>query len=265
MVPFTRFLLRTFFSLKRFDRGRIPDRSAPMDSHQFQTSFIGNAMRNFPKVTVWLGAIAVVAAHAADEPWLPPLGEYKIDSTTTTRWSTPTGVMERVEQVDGDTGQATITQQGPDLPKPVVSTVPGKGPIRHCQIAGAPPVTRGNCTGKLTAQGDGASANVPCAGQDQDFEFRKVGVGVWEKRIRVAPSSGPQVQGNLPPQAMAAMAAMAAKMEARAKVAPPAEANALRQQMASMQQQAGAPTSNAPTVENVQRWTWVSNQCTARP
>ena len=81
----------------------------------------------------------------------------------------------------------------------------------------------------------------------------------------MAPTSGPQVQGNLPPQAMAAMATMAAKMEARAKVAPPAEANALRQQMASMQQQGGAPASNAPIVENVQRWTWVSNQCTVRP
>jgi hypothetical protein len=199
---------------------------------------------------------------------LPPLGEYKIDTTTTTRWTTATGVMERVEQVDGDTGQATVTQRAPDLPSPVVTKVPGKGPVRQCQVAGAPPVSRGNCTGPIRTDAGGATANVLCEGQQQDFEFRKIADGVWEKRIRLTPAAAPvQAQGALPPQAAAAMAAMAAKMEARAKVAPPAEATALRQQIASMQRSSGAApnASNTPDVESVQRWTWLSNQCTARP
>lgn len=222
-------------------------------------------MRLSPKAIGLACGIAFASASTATSaPWLPPLGEYRIDTTTTTRWSSPTGVMERVEEVDGDTGQATVTQRTPDLPAPVVTKVPGKGPIRQCQIAGAPPVSRGNCTGPLNAQVDGANASVSCEGQQQDFEFRKIAEGVWEKRIRLTPSAAPTpTQGALPPQAAAAMAAMVAKMEARAKVAPPAEANALRQQMAPMQR-GGSPASNAPEVESVQRWTWLSNQCTVR-
>jgi hypothetical protein len=210
------------------------------------------------------GTAFALDCAATSAPWLPPLGEYKIDTTTTTRWNTPTGVMERVEQVDGETGQATVTQRAPDLPTPVVTKVPGQGPIRQCQIAGAPPVSRGNCTAPLYVQGGAANANVLCEGQQQDLEFRKVGEGVWEKRIRVATAATPaQAPGSQHPQAAAAMAAMAAKMEARAKVAPPAEANALRQQIASMQR-GSSPASNTPEVESIQRWTWLSNQCTTR-
>ena len=207
--------------------------------------------------------LSTVCRAADVAPWLPPPGEYKIDSTTTTRWHTQTGLMERVEQVDGETGQATVTQRAPGAPAPVVTTVPGKGPIRQCQIAAAPPVPRGgSCAGKLSASGDSASASVPCEGQEQQFDFQKVSLGVWEKRIRMSPSSAP-APGGLPPQAAAAMAPVVAKMEARAKEAPPAEAAALRQQIAAIQR-GGGPASNGPQVETVQRWTWVSNQCTAR-
>lgn len=208
-------------------------------------------------------AMACVGAASADA-WKPPPGEYRVDTVTTTRWQTPTGVLESIEEVNGDTGQSTVTRRSPGVAAPVVTTVPGQGPVRQCQIIAAPPSPRdGGCQGQLSQQGGAAAANLSCAGQGQHIEFRKLSEGVWEKRVRLEAAAPQAPVGAMPPEAQAAMASMLAKMEARAKQAPPAEAAALRQQMAAMQRSGGG-TPNAPEVEMVQRWTWLSNQCMAR-
>ena len=209
----------------------------------------------------WL-ALAAPAGMAADAtPWLPPPGEYRIDTTSTLRWQTPSGVMERVEQVDGQTGGAVVTQRAPGVPAPVVTRVPGKGPVRECQAAGPPPPVPGACAGKLAVAGDSAAADVSCDGREQSFEFRKLSEGVWEKRIRVTPAPA-ATQRSLPPQSAAAMAPVIAKMEARAREAPPEEAESLRRQIQAIRG-GGAPASTAPDVATVQRWTWLASQCSS--
>ena len=208
-------------------------------------------------------ALAATPGLAADAtPWLPPPGEYRVDTTTTHRWQTPTGVMERVEQVDGETGNAILTQRAPGVPAPVVTRVAGKGPVRVCQAAGAPPPLPGACAGKLAVAGDSASAEVPCAGSEQSIEFHKLSDGVWEKRIHLPPAPAAAPQG-LSPQVAAAMAPVIAKMEARAREAPPEEAASLRQQIQAIQAGGGSPAATAPDVATVQRWTWLASRCSA--
>lgn len=219
-----------------------------------------------PSTICLLAVISWASASqaASPTPWAPPPGEYRIDSISTSRTHGPTGTIESVEEIDGATGDAKLTQKVPDAREPAVTKVRGKGPVRYCQVAAAPPPVPpgGGCIGKLSVNGDSATTSVPCQGQQQELGVQKVADGVWEKRIRVTPAASPAPRA-LPAQTVAAMEPVIAKMEARAKVAPPAEAASLRQQINAIKG-GGSPGagSGAPDIEIVQRWTWLSSQCT---
>ncbi|WP_137936453.1 hypothetical protein [Chitinivorax sp. B] len=219
-------------------------------------------MRTYPNFRSTLFTLACLVQApfviAASDPWLPSPGEYQIDMTSTTRTSTPVGVIERIERHDGATGNTTVTLKSPESANPIVMTYPGKGPVRYCQIGyAAAPVS--TCVANLTASGDSAIAQSFCQGQQQDMTFRKLGNGVWEKQIRVVPTTTPPMPANV----ATAMTPVIEKMEARIKVAPPAEAAALRQQLQSIKG-AGTPAAG-PEVESIQRWTLVSNHCSKKP
>jgi hypothetical protein len=199
---------------------------------------------------------------ASPTPWLPPPGEYRVDTVGTTRYHSPVGTAERIEQLDGETGQTTVIESTSGAASPVVTRYPGKGPNRQCQGAGAPPLIPDGmaCASKLAVAGDAASTQVQCHGQTLDIELRKLSDGVWEKRSRTLPAASPHA---LPPDAAAAMAPVLAKMEARAKVAPPEEAASLRRQISAIQG-GGIGATDAPETEFVQRWTWRSSACTVK-
>lgn len=199
---------------------------------------------------------------ASPTPWLPPPGEYKVDTVSTTRYRTPAGTMERIEQLDGATGQTTVTQTSSGAASPVVTHYPGKGPNRQCQGAGGPPLIPDGmaCASKLAVAGDAASSQVQCRGQALELEWRRLSEGVWEKRSRATPVAASHA---LPPDAAAAMAPVLAQMEARAKVAPPDEAASLRQQIAAIQGGGIAGPEGGET-EFVQRWTWVGSGCSIK-
>lgn len=190
---------------------------------------------------------------------IPPPGLYQVDLTSTTRWVTPMGVMERLEQTDGATGRVTVTTKAPSE-KPVVTVYPGDGPRNECQ-GPAMSIAIGNCRAKSETHGDLLTASFTCGGQAQQISLRKIGPGEWEKTLKSKPA--PAAPQAMAPQVAQAMAPVIEKMEARARVAPPEEAAALRQQIAAIRGGGGAPASNGPEIESVQRWTRISSACNA--
>jgi hypothetical protein len=189
---------------------------------------------------------------------VPPPGLYRLDLSSTTRWATPMGVMERFEQTDGATGRVTVTTKAP-LEKPVVAVHAGDGPRTECQGPAAS-IATGNCVAKTETQGDSLTASFTCEGRAQQISLRKISADEWEKSFKSKPASGaPQ---SLPPQVALAMAPVIEKMETRARVAPPEEAAALRQQIAAIRG-GGGTASNEPEIESVQRWTRISSACKA--
>lgn len=189
---------------------------------------------------------------------IPPPGLYRLDLTSTTRWQTPMGVMERLEQTDGATGRVTVTTKAPSE-KPVVTVYPGDGPRNECQ-GPATSIATGNCRAKSETQGDSLTASFTCEGRAQQISLRKIGPDEWEKTYKSKPA--PSAPQTMAPQVAQAMAPVIEKMEARARVAPPEEAAALRQQIAAIRG-GGASASNEPEIESVQRWTRISNHCNA--
>jgi len=214
--------------------------------------------------TPYLGFCALLACLMAGQAStchaqaIPPPGHYQVDMTSTFRWVVPTGVTERVEQNDGATGRSTVTTTSSSTPQPVVTVYPGSGPHHECQKAGKP-IVAGNCVAKLETHDDVATSTFTCEGQAQQLEFRKISAGVWEKRLKISPARNAAPMA-LPPQVAAAMAPVIEKMEARARTAPPQEAAELREQIAAIRN-GGAAASAGPDVENVQRWTLISNHC----
>lgn len=134
-----------------------------------------------------MGGCALVA-QASD---FPPPGEYQIDTETTRRLSSPTGVVESIERVDGATGSATLTHKAPGMAEPVVTRVPGSGPVRHCQGVAGPPPAGANCQARRE-QGPGqTTVDMQCAGHRLVGQFRQVGDGVWEQRYQTSlPGAG---------------------------------------------------------------------------
>jgi hypothetical protein len=189
---------------------------------------------------------------------VPPPGLYRLDLTSTTRWVTPMGVMERVEQTDGATGRVTVTTTAPSE-KPVVTVYPGDGPRTECQGPAAS-IATGNCVAKSETHGDSLTASFTCAGRAQQISLRKISQDEWEKTLKSKPA--PTSPQTMAPQVAQAMAPVIEKMEAQARIAPPAEAAALRQQIAAIRG-GGAPASNEPEIESVQRWTRISSACKA--
>ncbi|MEK8034962.1 hypothetical protein AACH06_29455 [Ideonella sp. DXS29W] len=191
---------------------------------------------------------------------MPPPGLYQLDQTSTFRWTTPMGVMEKVEQVDGATGRVTVTDKSPSAPRPVVTVLPGDGPRRECQGPTASVVV-GNCRAETQSGVDTVTASFTCDGRAQRVVWRKIGPTEWEKTLKSSPVPGGSPAGGLPPQVAQAMAPVIEKMEAAARTASPQEAAVLRQQIAAIQRGGGSATSNEPEVENLQRWTLISHQC----
>lgn len=190
---------------------------------------------------------------------IPPPGLYRVDLTSTTRWVTPMGVMERLEQTDGSTGRLTVTTKSPSAPQPVVTVYPGDGPHIECQGPATSTAT-GNCRAKSETHGDSLTASFTCEGRAQQISLRKIGPDEWEKTLKSKPA--PAALQPMPAQVVQAMAPVIEKMEARARVAPPEEAAALRQQIAAIRG-GGASASNEPEIESVQRWTRISGHCKA--
>jgi hypothetical protein len=209
-----------------------------------------------------LACVMVLLSSPCRGQAIPPPGQYRVDTTATFRWVDPSGVTERIEQSDGVTGQTTVTTTTPSASKPVVTVYPGSGPHHECQATGAP-IVAGNCVAKLETHGDVASSAFTCQGLAQEVVFQKVAAGVWEKRLKSAPAPGAKAPG-LTPQVAAAMAPVIEKMEARARVAPPDEAAALRQQVAAIRRGGAPASSNGPEVKSVQRWTFMSNHCAGK-
>lgn len=187
---------------------------------------------------------------------IPPPGLYRLDLTSTTRWSTPMGVMEKLEQTDGATGRVTVTTKTP-MEKPVVTVYPGDGPRTECQ-GPTTSIATGNCVAKSETHGDSLTASFTCEGRAQQISLRKISADEWEKTFKSKPAAG--ASQPLPPQVAQAMAPVIEKMEAQARVAPPDEAAALRQQIAAIRG-GGAPASNEPEIESVQRWTRIASAC----
>ncbi len=189
---------------------------------------------------------------------LPPPGEYQIDSVTTMHVRSPGEVIERVDKTDGATGNTISTQKSSSLAKPVVTTIPGKGPVRYCQGVRGSTTQPSNCRAKSESTANTFSADIACAEHTTAFDFRKIGNGVWEKRVKITPATN--AMRSIPPQAQAAMAEMISKMQERLKVAPPQEAAEIRQQM-QMFQQNQMPASPVPETETVETWTYLSAKC----
>lgn len=136
-------------------------------------------------------AVMGLSAPAAWAGDFPPPGEYQIDSETTRRLSSPTGVIESVERVDGATGGATLTQKVPGMKQPVVTSVPGSGPVRHCQGVAGPPPAGMPCQAQREQEGGQTKVDIQCAGQRLQGQFRQVGDGVWEQRFQTSlPGAG---------------------------------------------------------------------------
>ncbi|MFZ5549829.1 MAG: hypothetical protein ACOZJX_14145 [Pseudomonadota bacterium] len=133
-----------------------------------------------------LTALGPVAA-AASSPDFPPPGEYRIDTETTRRLHSPAGRVESIERVDGATGNASITQRAPGMVQPVVSQVPGSGPVLHCQGLAGPPPTRTHCRAHTDRSGGQTVVETNCAGHPLRASFRQLGDGIWEQRHHVPP------------------------------------------------------------------------------
>jgi hypothetical protein len=131
-----------------------------------------------------LAALGPVAA-ATSSPDFPPPGEYRIDTETTRRLRSPAGVVESIERIDGTTGNASVTQKAPGMSRPVVSHVPGTGPVLHCQGLAGPPPAGTPCLARTERGGGQTTIDTNCAGQLLQAQFRRLGDGVWEQRYRV--------------------------------------------------------------------------------
>lgn len=132
---------------------------------------------------------AVLGTATATPSDFPPPGEYRIDTETTRRLRTPGGEVVTIERIDGATGEATLTQQAPGMSQPVVTRVPGSGPVRHCQGVAGPPPAGTPCQARSRRTDGQTVIDTQCAGQSMQASLRALGNGVWEQRHRVPAGS----------------------------------------------------------------------------
>lgn len=124
---------------------------------------------------------------ATTSPDFPPPGEYRIDTETTRRVRSPGGVVESIERIDGATGNASITQKAGGMAQPVVTHVPGSGPVLHCQGVAGPPPAGTPCRARTQRDNGQTTIDTHCAGHQLQARFRQLGDGVWEQRYHVPP------------------------------------------------------------------------------
>src|SRR5581483_2240284 len=144
-----------------------------------------------------LAMLVALQAHAQSQPasGLPPAGEYRIDSESSMTSSAGTVSTERVQRVDGATGQITVTTKS-SLPGdvPVTTRYKGNGPVTHCVAvaAGVPRSVPGLAvcdTTPLASDASGASFSALCAATKQDERWHLIDKNTWEHELTVIPQT----------------------------------------------------------------------------
>ena len=228
-------------------------------------------------------AVLVCATASLAGPALqdhPPPGLYEIDSRTTQTSRAGPMVLTTVTEIDGRTGDQTVTTtRAPDDMPPQVTRAKGSGPVRHC-VGATGPTVAGHC--KTVATGESALA-ATCPGISQRIGWRRLDAGQWEWREEVAMATPPSGGGwgvpaglGLPPAEAARAQAMIRELSAAASVevaawreqarreaasGDPERAADARAALAALEGASGA--GEAPSVVTLQRYRRVADRCVA--
>src|SRR4051812_41277101 len=89
-----------------------------------------------------LALFAAGPLMAATPTGHPPVGDYRIDSDTTTTHTTMAGTLKTEQHIEGATGRTPVTQTAPGTP-PVSRVLAGEGPYSACMTAPSAPPPRG--------------------------------------------------------------------------------------------------------------------------
>ena len=249
-------------------------------------------------IAMALSSAAATAAWAADaNTAFPTPGEYRIDSDSTIRATTPGMWSETIQKIDGENGRTTVLRRdstGVTIPPQVL---PGQGPNRWCVPAGpvTPPVSKevlaATACSTTTRQIDANTASVRavCKGLTTEETWRRIDARTWEREFKptVIGSPAPSVAtartpmdalaaGQLTPAQRAeleaakaampsqadmdsAMATMKAELETMARSSDPGEAAAARRGLATIRGDAGVP--QGPETTSKERWRRVAESC----
>ena len=234
-------------------------------------------------------------AALAEDFGRPPPGRYRIDAETTTLSGQGAMVLERVQQVDGASGQLTVTDKGPPgSGPPVVRVFKGEKPNERCVGSGTlaapptallPPLSLPNAScwqmgPAVTA--NGGSQAIDCKGVQMTLQWRRVNDGNSE--MTLAGTQNPTPAGDSSAAVRAAMARMTpeqltkldpasarvaaggstadamapviAAMEERARNGTPAEQASVRLQLDSLRRSMGMGAPAAPAVRLRHREVW---------
>ena len=210
------------------------------------------------------GAAGGAGAALAEDFGRPPLGRYRIDTDTTTLSGQGAMVLERVQQVDGASGQLTVTDKGPPgSGPPAVRVFKGEKPNERCVGSGAPaapptallpsmPLPNASCWQMGPAvTANGGSQDIDCKGVQMKLQWRRVNDVVWE--MTLAGTQNPTPVGDTSTAVRAAMARMTPEQlaeldPASARVAAGGStANAMEPVIAAMEQRIrqGTPAEQA--------------------
>ena len=225
----------------------------------------------------------------------PPPGRYRIDAETTTYSGQGAIVFERVQQVDGASGQLTVTDRGPPgSGAPAVRVFKGEKPNERCvgsdtlaapPSALLPPLSLPNAScwqmgPAVTA--NGGSQAIACNGVQMTSQWRRLNDGNWEMTLAgtqdPSPTGGSSAavraaMARMTPEQLAkldpasarvaaggsiadAMAPAIAAMEERARHGTPAEQAAARSQIDSLRRSMGMGAFPAPAVRLRHREVW---------
>jgi hypothetical protein len=239
-----------------------------------------------------LGCLAALlslgAAQAA--PATPPPGQYRIDAESSVRSGSGPATSERIERVDGATGNRTvITHAGPPGTPAGQQTYPGSGPVTWCVPAVSTPPANlaGRCDARWWPQSGGASLQADCQAGRMQEQWKQVDARTWERQMTfkatagaagndpsaaiamaqrgLSPADAAKVRAELPaPNATAdAMAPVYAQIEETIRTGKPEEAAAARQQLSALKAAQGGRGPAAATTRLTERWTRVADTCTA--
>ena len=228
-------------------------------------------------------AVLVCATASLAGPALqdhPPPGLYEIDSRTTQTSRAGPMVLTTVTEIDGRTGDQTVTTtRAPDDMPPQVTRAKGAGPVLH-SVGSVDPALATPC--KTVVKGK-AAMSATCSGISQNMSWRRLDTAQWEWRDEVSMAAAPGLGGWNVPAGFGVSATEAARAHSMVKdlgTAAGAEMAALREQArreaasGDPERAAGARAAlaalegasavgEASSVVTVQRYRRIADRCAA--